>query len=339
MRALIVMCVMLGGAAATAATVRATWSDYIKANRYICPGPFDTLKETRELKLGGKTYSHKGYRLEVKDPDPDSKIVLGVLSAIKDVAAPTQENLQRTFAWFKEKKVEWVIVNGDVALEEFALEEVIDLIAAPGFPVLVTLGNSESKGSFARVYADREAKWPNLVNGVFVRQLIADDAELWTLPGYHDKRFVHQGNGCLYKPEDLDAMAKALTPAGKNPVVLVSHGPPKGQGALAMDYMADKVNVGDEGLNNLIEKKKIAFGLFGHILEAGGVAVGKEFGSLVKPNTPVTSLYLNAGSVSGDPWGQNDGSTSTGMAFVVTIDGDKAKYEVLRLTPKAEEEE
>ncbi|MBI5510664.1 MAG: metallophosphoesterase [Deltaproteobacteria bacterium] len=337
MRTLGLVLTLISFAALAPAAEHASWEAYIKANRYVCPGPFDTLKTPREITLAGKKYKHSGYRLEVENPDADSKVVIGVMSAIKDTSDGTKQNVKNAFAWFKAEGVEWVVANGDLALEELDLEEVVDLLAAEGLPLLVILGNSESKGSFARVFAEREAKYPNLVNGVWVRQVVADDVELWTLPGYSDRRFVHQGAGCLYKPEDVDLMVKTMTPAGKAPLLLVSHGPPQGKGKTALDWMAEKINVGDDKINSLIDKKKIPFGLFGHILEAGGNAVGKDLSAPVKANTPVASLYLNAGSLAGDPWGMNDGSTATGMAFIVTLDGGKAKYEIKRFKPTAED--
>jgi Icc-related predicted phosphoesterase len=315
----------------------ASWEEYIKTNRYKCPGPFDTLQKPRSVTLGGKAYQHSGYKLEVQSPDADSQVKLGVVSAIKDVSAGTKRNIADALAWFAKEGVEWVVVNGDVALEEFDLQEALELLTEGGLPTLVTLGNSESKSSFARVYKDLEAKRPNLVNGVFVRQVVADDVELWTVSGYHDKRFVHQGAGCLYTKEDVDAAMATLKPAGAAPVVLVSHGPPLGSGKASLDWISDKKNVGDPELTRLIQKAKIPFGLFGHILEAGGAAVGADLASSVGARKQVNNLYLNAGSLSGDPWALNDGTTSSGMAFVVTINGTKAQYDVKRFKPVVEE--
>src|SRR5262249_54964070 len=212
------------------AAEHASWDDYMKANRYKCPGPFDTLKEPRKLTLGGKSYVHNGYKLEVQNPDADANVKIGVVSAIKDVSAGTKANIAAAMEWFKKEGVEWVVVNGDVALEEFDLEEAVDQLGQSGLPLLIVLGNSESKSSFARVYKDAAEKYPNLVNGVFVRQVIADDVELWTVPGYYDKKFVHQGAGCAYSKDDIDATLKELKPSGKGPLVLVSHGPPRGNG-------------------------------------------------------------------------------------------------------------
>ncbi len=323
-------------AAPAEATAHASWDDYMKANRLVCPGPIDTLATPRVLTLGGKTYKHSGYRLDVETPDGDKKVVIGVVSAVKDVSPGTRHNLAAALAWFKAEGVEWLVANGDLALEEFDLEEVIELLAAPGLPTLVIPGNSESTGSFARALKDRADKHPHVVNGILVRQIVADDVELWTVPGYHDRRFVHQDAGCLYKEEDIAALA-ALTPAGDRPLMLVSHGPPRGKGKNAIDWIFDKQNVGDPMLSDLIKKKKISFGLFGHILEAGGIGVGGDFATRTGAGKLTPALYVNAGTLSGDPWQMNDGSTGTGMALVVTLDHGKAKYAVQRFTPPEEE--
>ncbi len=320
-----------------AAAEQPSWDEYMKQNRYKCPGPLDTLKAPVTVQLAGKSYKHDGYKLEVQSNDQDSAVKVGVISAIKDVSPGTKHNISQALDWFKSVKAEWVVVNGDVALEEFDLEEVMGLLAQGGLPTLVTLGNSESKSSFARVYREVAEKHPNVINGVWVRQIVADDVELWTVSGYHDKKFVHQGAGCTYGKEDVDLMLKGLKPAGDRPVVLISHGPPLGNGPKALDWISDKKNVGDPELTRLIQKANIPFGFFGHILEAGGAVVGKDLATAVGPGKLLPQLYLNAGSLSGDPWGLNDGTTSTGMAFLVTFEGQQAKYELKRFKPPAEE--
>ena len=330
-------CALVCAAAAPAAAAKhGSWDAYMKANRYKCPGPLDTLDPPRTVTLSGKKYTHSGYKLEVQSRDADDTVVLGVISAIKDVSAGTKANLANAMKWFEAAGAEWVVANGDLALEEFDLEEVIELLGKAGLPVVIVLGNSESRGSWARAYGDRAAKYPNLVNGTWVRQIVADDVELWTLPGYHDKAFVRQGAGCAYGPEDIQVLTTELKPEGSAPVVLVSHGPPAGSGREALDYILDKKNVGDPQINRVIEKASVPFGLFGHILEAGGRAVGKDQKTPVPPGKAVPQLYLNAGSLSGDPWGMNDGTTSWGMAVLVTVSGKNAKYEVKRFERTAE---
>ncbi|MEZ4270695.1 MAG: metallophosphoesterase [Myxococcota bacterium] len=316
-----------------AAKVHPSWPAYMKANRYKCPGPLDQIKKPRTLILGGKRYKHSGALLTIQDEDRDQNVKIGVISAVKDVTRGTKSNIVAALDWFKQEQVEWIISNGDLALEEFDLDEVVVLLAQSQLPVLVVLGNSESKGSWLRTYRKHSRAYPNLINGTWIRQIVADDVEFWTLPGYYDKAFVHQGGGCLYTKNDIDALHQHFEPKGTGPVVLVSHGPPLGEGQQAIDRTASQKNVGDPQLTALLHDKLIPFGFFGHILEAGGRAVGGDFKSSVLPESWTTQLYLNAGSLCAEPWGLSDGTTSTGMAVLVSIKGRKASYQVKRFAP------
>ena len=307
-----------------------TWKDYIKANRYNCPGPLDTLAEPRIFEAGGKKYSQSGYRVDIEGGDEDSRIKIGILSASKDLSDYTRKNLSETLAWFKQEGAEWIVANGDLAIDEFDFEELIEILAKTNLPTLIVLGNSDSQGSWARIYRSIFDKYPNLFDGTLVRQIVADDAEFWTVAGYHNKAFIHKTGACSYKTEDVDLIRRNLKSSQKAPVVLVSHGPPQGKGAHALDRIADKKNVGDPDLTKLIEKRNIPFGIFGHILEAGGRGVGAKFKKKIRPNIPSENLYLNAGSVSGDPWGMLDGSASYGMAMMMEINEGKASYKIKR---------
>lgn len=324
--------VLLAAAPALAAE-HATWDDYVKVNRYQCPGPFDALAKPRKLTIGGKRYVHSGYKLEVQNPDADDVVRIGVVSAIKDATPATKKNVAAALAWFKQKGVEWVIANGDLAVEELDLEETLRALGDSGLSVLVIPGNSESKAAFTRVFKSVGASQPGLVNGVLVRQIIADDVELWTLPGYYDRSYVHQGAGCAYGQADVEALRSKLRPSGKVPLAIVSHGPPLGSGSGALDFIADKRNVGDPHLARLLRELVVPVGLFGHILEAGGAAVGADLSTPVAAGQAVSALYVNAGSVSADPWKLNDGSTSRGMAMVVTVGGGSAQYDLRRFDP------
>jgi hypothetical protein len=152
---------------------------------------------------------------------------------------------------------------------------------------------------------------------------------LLSLPGYFNRQFLQSG-ACHYDPDDVTALAtyaKAIAARGET-VVLTSHGPPMGRGPGALDRTPDDEHVGDPQLNTLLEQGDIRFGIFSHILEAGGRAVTDIAGaqpvvvSTKKPmKTPVGRLYVNVGSASSFGWGMNDGTTSRGLSAVVTVDG------------------
>jgi len=241
-----------------------SWKKYMRSNRYTCPGPLDTLVDNRTLEIGGKRYVHSGYKLELlpSSADKDDAVKIGIVSAIKDVTPGTMKNLKETLAWFEGEKVDWIVVNGDIARGEFDLEEIIDVIVATQLPILINLGNLDSKGSWARVYKHREEENPHLVNGVWIRQIVADDVEFWVVAGYHDPRFVHQDGGCKYKKDDVDVFRKKIKPSGDRPVVMVVHGPPQGEGKHALDLIHDQKNVGDPNLNRVIRRMGVKFGIF-----------------------------------------------------------------------------
>ncbi len=316
-----------------------SWKKYMRENRYTCPGPLDTLAKSRTLVIGGKSYVHSGYKLELlpSSADKDDAVKIGVVSAIKDTSPGTMKNLKETLAWFVGEKVDWIVVNGDIARGEFDLEEIIDVIAATQFPILVNLGNLDSKGSWARVYKNREKKNPHIVNGVWIRQIIADDIEFWTVAGYHDSRFVHQGGGCKYKKADVDVFRREIKPSGDRPVAMVVHGPPLGQGKKSIDVIHDNKNVGDPNLNRVIRRMGVKFGIFGHILESGGRAVRSDMKTRVKEGVASDELHLNSGSVSADPWAMLGGKTFFGMSVIMEIKGGKASFKTKRFAAQYED--
>jgi Icc-related predicted phosphoesterase len=304
----------------------ADWDAYQKANRFTCPGPLDTMTTDRQIRIEGKLYKQDGYKLTVQDGDADSVVRIGIISAIKDIAEETLLNIEHSLRWFREQKIEWLVVNGDIAIREETVGQVVAQLAATKLPVLVVIGNTESKTGWARAYGKLWHQYPNIVNGTWVRQIIADDVEFWTLPGYHDKAFIHQQSGCKINPEHIVELG-ALKPSGDRPVAIVAHGPPRGSAKTSLDVIHDGSNVGYDLLTQLIADKKVPFGLFGHILEAGGRAVALDMNTLVRANTDAAALYVNAGSISSTPWRLLNGQTSYGMAMVVTLQGGQARYE------------
>ena len=307
-----------------------TWDAYLKAHRYDCPGPLDTLDPPRELNIGGKRYLHRGYKLEVITPDADRKVIIGAFGASKDVSKGTKANMQEMADWFRAEGVEWVVANGDLALSEFDLEQVYEVLASFQLPTLVMLGNSDSQGSWARLYRERADKYPFIIDGSNIRQIAADDVEFWTMPGYHNRRFSHQTGVCIYKKEDVDTMRRKLRPHGDAPIMLVSHGPPQGDGPNSIDVIPNGKNVGDSELTRLIKRRRLPLGLFSHILEAGGRAVTEDFKTPIRENTWSKSMHINVGSLSGDPWGMLDGTSSFGMAAIIEIGPDGARYKFKR---------
>ena len=113
----------------------------------------------------------------------------------------------------------------------------------------------------------------------FTRTVEGDDVTLIGVPGYFNRDFVYADDGCVYDAKSLRRL-KLLTHKKKKkrrkqkkaakPVVLISHGPPMGDGDAGIDRVYENQNVGDPALGNTMKRLKIRFGIFGHILESAG---------------------------------------------------------------------
>ena len=80
----------------------------------------------------------------------------------------------------------------------------------------------------------------------------------------------------------------------------------------------------------LAAKKLFPFGLFGNIQEAGGHATTLD-GKKLPEKVFHDSLYLNPGPADHVPWSMLDGTSSFGMAGLLTIKGKQGSYKVRRL--------
>ena len=297
-----------------------SWRQITEKFRYKCPGPITGTKNKDEIKAGDLTIERDGSRWTIKGtPKNPGGLNIGVLGAIKDAGRDTKKNMATFANWFKQQKVDVVVANGDVALDEFDLEEVLLELAKLKLPVVVFAGNSESRTSFNRTATDVARKHPQIINGNWVRELRWDGYSLWTLPGYHDKKFLYGRNGCLYTRKDIRSLGKAIGMNRKQVNVLLAHGPPRSAGDVGIDRITDGKHVGDKWMAKLIKDYSIKFGIFGHILEAGATLSTKMNKRVAKPGTEQKSLYLNAGSANGLPWGMNDGSSLRGMAAVMKL--------------------
>jgi len=162
-----------------------------------------------------------------------------------------------------------------------------------------------------------------------VRRVEGDGFTLVSLPGYYDSRYIHESAGCRYKPEDAQELTRIARGAA-SPVVLVTHGPPRQEGRAALDVTEDGHNVGDPDLTSAIAEARINFGVFGHILEAGGRATDLEGKKPVKPGLAVSALYLNPGPAFADPWGLNSGGVSHGMAAILTLRNGQGEWQQVK---------
>jgi Icc-related predicted phosphoesterase len=301
------------------------WADVAGFYGTQCPPPSFTLDEPLTKTVAGQTFTVSGTHA-ARAERQQGPLVIGVLGAVKDAADDTKKNLEVAKAAFVAAKVSLIVFNGDVA-ETAEIHEVASMIGdvfGDDVPLIVHSGNSEWTSGFTDAFADAEAAHPAFFNMNFIRHLDLGGVHLVSLPGWSVREFVKQG-GCHYESkhvEELTTLVNELNAKGEV-VVLTAHGPPRGKDAASLDRTFDDGNVGDEDLARLLQSGAVRFGLFGHILEAGGRATADATTHKPLPlpqKKPSPSLFVNVGSASSVGVELLSKKTSRGIAAVVTID-------------------
>ena len=311
-----------------------TWAEVPEWYGSKCPPPPFTLDEPLEKRVAGATWTVRG-SVAVREGRWPGPLTFGVLGAIKDASEATRENLKKAKAAFDKAHVDVVVGNGDVA----ETAEIHDVAAMLGElfgderPFFVHSGNSEWTGGFTEAFVDVEKQHPAFFNLNLIRDVDFGGIHLLSLPGWSVRQFVKEG-GCRYGPDDVAALgerASAIADEG-GLAILTAHGPPRGPDAKSLDRTHDFGNVGDESLAALLQTGTIRFGLFSHILEAGGRATSDATTHKPLPlpmKKPAPSLFVNVGSASSMGIQMLDRRTSRGMAAIVVVDdvdhGGRAK--------------
>lgn len=313
------------------ATLPASFGEWLERSPDVCVGRADArLAEPQHYEHGGFRYVIEGASASVERSEPSAaRTRLGVLNCIKDFSPETRANLAEYLARFEASQVDGIVVAGDTAYTREELEHILDFVAAPGVPVYALIGNMESRAAFNAAVSAVHARHPNVLHLGLVRRIETSGATLVSMPGYHDARFSHQIDGCLYTPEDVDSVG-VLAKEASSKVLLVSHGPPRQSGRHALDYVPEHGNVGDRRLAKVLKESEIPFGIFGHVQEAGGHATDRHGRGEIRPLTSSPELYVNPGPANSLPWRMNAGPESHGMAVILSIENDEARYEVLR---------
>lgn len=333
----VVLCAVLGPASLAAAfdldlpeePAPKTWADVPLRYQSECPSPLFTLATPEKVSVAGHTFEIQGSTMVRQGGRWTGPLRIGVLGAVKEASKETRANIKKAVRIFKDAKVDLVVSNGDISEGEFDLEDAFMMLAEEvPMPLMVHIGNSEGKGSFTRAYSRVKKQHPQMFNMNWIRHVDWGGIHLVSLPGYFNMRFLHGRAGCHYKKEHLRELEKLVRALPKGDVVIMTaHGPPHSFGKQAIDVAVEAGNVGDPDLTAVLEDAPVPFGIFGHILEAGGRATAdlKRGTPLALPvKTPQERLYINAGSVSATPWAMLKGPPSYGMAAVMTVQDGKA---------------
>ena len=260
-------------------------------------------------------------------------LTLGVLAGLKDASDENVAVLKQLVAELKRRGAEALVVDGDLGDQPEHQELLLGALAQSGLPVLAAAGNREVRTDLDE--AEEALRKKGVVLHDLARTRVVDlgDALVVGLPGAFERKQLRTDGTCAYTPRDLEALQLWLTrlPAGAPPVVLVAAVPPRGQDAHALDH-SDGQNLGDPRLAALVQSRRAMAGIFAQVWEAGGRAVDLA-GRPIAPGTLSDYLFLNPGAADHTPWPMDDGTTSNGQAALLTIQGKKASYEVVRAAP------
>jgi Icc-related predicted phosphoesterase len=290
------------------------------------PGP------AADVNLGSRTAKAAGSKLTFTDKDADGELKLGVLGPVNEDSGENMLALKKYLKFFADEKVDAIIVPGDVGEVADGIARVLKTVATESkVPVFVVIGNSECRAEYTDGVDAAKKDAPGVVNLNQFRVIEFPEATLVSLPGYHDPNFMRCQTGCRYYKSTVDEVVTAAK-ASKVPVMMIAHGPPHGSGNQALDFSAaGDINAGDPEINRALKEGNIPFGIFSNIKEAGGRATAEpEATTLVKEATPSKTLYFAAGPADTMKWSMNDGTTSFGMAAVVSIKDGQASYKALR---------
>ncbi len=318
-----------------------TWDDVPDYYGSKCPGPFFELKEPKTVEVGKRTFTILGSTLRLEGGPWKGPLKIGVLGAVKDPDYDTRVNIKKAMRMFKRYGVQFVVVNGDLVGDEAGdLAKVVRMLGEEiPLPIFAHSGNYEWTTAFTETLAEEAKTHPQLFNMNILRHVDFGGVHLFSLPGWSNRQFV-KAAACYYGTKDVDALEEQIRPIAErgDVVIITAHGPPRGRGRQSIDFAFDAGNVGDEDLQRLIKDVPVHFGLFSHILEAGGRAtsdVVRQPPIRMPMRRPQRSLYLNAGSASSFSWRMLNRRTSRGMAAIFVLDdikhGGRARVTFLKL--------
>jgi len=283
-----------------------------------------------DVKVGERNGKLAGYKLAFGDKDADA-LNLGVLGPVNEDLGENMVALKKYARFFVDEKADAIIVTGDVGEKASSITRVLNALAETKLPVFVLIGNRECRAEFTDGVAASKKAFSNVVNLNEVRAVEFPELTLVSLPGYHAPDYIQCATGCRYFKSTLDEVVRVAKDS-KVPILLVSHGPPRGASNQALDFASAGGNVGDENINKAIGEGAIAFGVFSNIKEAGGRGAADPAGAtLVKEGTASKTLFYAAGPADTFGWELNDGTKSVGMAGLLSIKEGQASFKNFRL--------
>lgn len=296
-----------------------------------CFEAFSTEGETKTYTVGGVTFKQTGTVLTMAS-DEGKSTRLGVLGNIKEFSEENDRAVKAYLEFFASKKVDAIVVTGDVGESVSDIHKALAAIFEAGVPVFAIVGNRESGSDFDKALSTLREEGKVVFNLNYLRLVKLDDHALVSVPGYYNADYVYPSDGCVYGSKELGEVKKALMAAKDLPVILVSHGPPRQTGPEGIDIVSEGDHVGDPALQKLAREGKVPFSLSSNIQESGGKASNRDGSKEVKAGVASEELFFNPGGADRTvAWKMNTGEFAYGMAGVVTYEGNKASFDLMRL--------
>ena len=297
-----------------------------------CVGPI-SAGTPEKVTIGDQTWELNGSTMTLKSELKNKELVIGAVTDIKEDTDENKANLKKLVEFFKKNKARLIVVAGDTGQNQKELEGALEVLASAKIPVFNIVGNREGKTEYRNAMVGLRAKYGNVFDLNVIRKVATPVVDIVSMPGYFNASYLHNDDGCIYYPADLEALS-GLVKSCKEPVLLVSHGGPKQEGPEALDRTAEGENRGDPGLAKVMAENKVPFGIFGNFHEAGGRATDLSGTTKLEENKAVDSLYINPGPADAVKWMMNDGSESEGMGAILTLKDGKMIHQIHRIGGK-----
>lgn len=293
---------------------------------------------SRNITLEQKTYSVS--QNIVREETPNGEIRFGFVSDIHN----KKEKAEKIAQIFKEKNLDGIVIAGDMAEtllnEKKQIKDSLLPFLETGKPVYVIAGNHETKNDYLSAMNELGKKYSNLFDLATLNYVDLSGVNIFGVSGW-DKPFPL---GCFSVKKEIENVDKRVFSLDEDPVFMISHMPPKFQHKEAIDciywvklennkivksrHAGEKVlyeeggekinprNSGKKELTDLIVEGNIDFSVSGHYHMNPGA---NNFEKNIPENEFSEKLFMSPGAAQYD------------MAGILTIEGDKAKYELLKI--------
>lgn len=290
-----------------------------------CGKPAEKTEEQKSpfnaVMVGGEYY-FEGNRVTETTSDEDNMASYGIMPDIHGEIEKAGLFAKK----FAGMGVDGIISPGDLGETKAEIVSALEALAETGLPVFVIPGNHETRQNYESGVKEAAKEHANIIDMARYRIFDGDDVDFVSLPGYQVQRFVHQG-GYFASPEFI-RQAGELRQGLDDAVVLITHGAGYTGANPGPATLYNGADVGDRETARMMTENNISFAVCGHIHEAGGIAATFEGGN-VNQGEWAGQFTANFGTLK--EWKLLNGETINGMAGILYIRGNEAKYEIMAL--------